>query len=134
MVGTINHIAIAVPCLRAASDEWRQKLDAEISAPQRLEEHGVTVVFIDTGNSKIELLEPIDDTSPIAAFLAKNPQGGMHHICFDVDDIFASRDRLVAEGARILGSPEPKIGAHGKPVLFIHPKDITGTLIEIQQR
>ena len=134
MVGTINHIAIAVPCLRAASDEWCQKLDAEISAPQRLEEHGVTVVFIDTGNSKIELLEPIDDASPIAAFLAKNPQGGMHHICFDVDDIFASRDRLVAEGARILGSPEPKIGAHGKPVLFIHPKDITGTLIEIQQR
>jgi len=134
MVGTINHIAIAVPCLRAASDEWRQKLDAEISAPQRLEEHGVKVVFIDTGNSKIELLEPIDDTSPIAAFLAKNPQGGMHHICFDVDDIYASRDRLVAEGARILGSPEPKIGAHGKPVLFIHPKDITGTLIEIQQR
>ena len=134
MVGTINHIAIAVPCLRAASDEWRQKLDAEIPAPQRLEEHGVTVVFIDTGNSKIELLEPIDDTSPIAAFLAKNPQGGMHHICFDVDDIYASRDRLVAEGARILGSPEPKIGAHGKPVLFIHPKDITGTLIEIQQR
>ena len=134
MVGTINHIAIAVPCLRAASDEWRQKLDAEISAPQRLEEHGVTVVFIDTGNSKIELLEPIDDTSPIAVFLAKNPQGGMHHICFDVDDIYASRDRLVAEGARILGSPEPKIGAHGKPVLFIHPKDITGTLIEIQQR
>lgn len=134
MVGTINHIAIAVPCLRAASDEWRQKLDAEISAPQRLEEHGVTVVFIDTVNSKIELLEPIDDASPIAAFLAKNPQGGMHHICFDVDDIYASRDRLVAEGARILGSPEPKIGAHGKPVLFIHPKDITGTLIEIQQR
>ena len=134
MVGMINHIAIAVPCLRAASDEWRQKLDAEISAPQRLEEHGVTVVFIDTGNSKIELLEPIDDTSPIAAFLAKNPQGGMHHICFDVDDIYASRDRLVAEGARILGSPEPKMGAHGKPVLFIHPKDITGTLIEIQQR
>ena len=134
MVGTINHIAIAVPCLRAASDEWRQKLDAEISAPQRLEEHGVTVVFIDTGNSKIELLEPIDDASPIAAFLAKNPQGGMHHICFDVDDIYASRDRLAAEGARILGSPEPKIGAHGKPVLFIHPKDITGTLIEIQQR
>ena len=134
MVGTINHIAIAVPCLRAASDEWRQKLDAEISAPQRLEEHGVTVVFIDTCNSKIELLEPIDEASPIAAFLAKNPQGGMHHICFDVDDIYASRDRLVAEGARILGSPEPKIGAHGKPVLFIHPKDITGTLIEIQQR
>ena len=134
MVGRINHIAIAVPCLRAASDEWRQKLDAEISAPQCLEEHGVTVVFIDTGNSKIELLEPIDDASPIAAFLAKNPQGGMHHICFDVDDIYASRDRLVAEGARILGSPEPKIGAHGKPVLFIHPKDITGTLIEIQQR
>ncbi len=134
MVGTINHIAIAVPSLKTASDEWRQKLDAEISAPQRLEEHGVTVVFIDTGNSKIELLEPIDDSSPIAAFLAKNPQGGMHHICFDVDDIYASRDRLVAEGARILGSPEPKIGAHGKPVLFIHPKDITGTLIEIQQR
>lgn len=134
MVGTINHIAIAVPCLRAASDKWRQKLGAEISAPLRLEEHGVTVVFIDTGNSKIELLEPIDDASPIAAFLAKNPQGGMHHICFDVDDIYASRDRLVAEGARILGSPEPKIGAHGKPVLFIHPKDITGTLIEIQQR
>jgi len=134
MFGTINHIAIAVPCLKTASQEWRQKLGASISAPQRLEEHGVTVVFIDTGNSKIELLEAIDETSPIAGFIAKNPQGGMHHICFDVEDIYASRDRLVAEGARILGSPVPKIGAHGKPVLFVHPKDVTGTLIEIQQR
>jgi len=134
MFGTINHIAIAVPCLKTASQEWHQKLGASISAPQRLEEHGVTVVFIDTGNSKIELLEAIDETSPIAGFIAKNPQGGMHHICFDVEDIYASRDRLVAEGARILGSLEPKIGAHGKPVLFVHPKDVTGTLIEIQQR
>ena len=133
MIGSVNHIAIAVPKLNEAAQEWQKKTGAEVSAPQRLDEHGVTVVFVDAGNTKIELLEPIDSTSPIASFLERNPAGGMHHICFDVEDIFASRDRLVAEGARILGSPEPKIGAHGKPVLFVHPKDLTGTLIELQQ-
>ena len=133
MIGSVNHIAIAVPKLDEAAQEWQKKTGAEVSAQERLDEHGVTVVFVDVGNTKIELLEPIDSTSPIASFLERNPAGGMHHICFDVEDIFASRDRLVAEGARILGSPEPIIGAHGKPVLFVHPKDLTGTLIELQQ-
>ena len=133
MIGAVNHIAIAVPDLKAASDEWGARLGVEVTAPQRLDEHGVSVVFISTGNTKIELLEPIDENSPIAGFLEKNPNGGMHHICFDVEDIFVARDRLVTEGARILGDGEPKTGAHGKPVLFAHPKDFTGTLIEIQQ-
>lgn len=133
MIGSVNHIAIAVPKLDEAAQQWQKKTGAEVSAPQRLVEHGVTVVFVDAGNTKIELLEPIDSNSPIASFLERNPSGGMHHICFDVEDIIASRDRLIAEGARILGSSEPKIGAHGKPVLFVHPKDLTGTLIELQQ-
>ena len=133
MIGAVNHIAIAVPDLKAASDEWAARLGVEVTAPQRLDAHGVSVVFISAGNTKIELLEPIDANSPIAGFLEKNPNGGMHHICFDVEDIFVARDRLVAEGARILGDGEPKTGAHGKPVLFAHPKDFTGTLIEIQQ-
>ncbi|EHI49843.1 methylmalonyl-CoA epimerase [SAR116 cluster alpha proteobacterium HIMB100] len=133
MIGTINHIAIAVPDLTAAADQWRARVGALVSAPQSLPEHGVNVVFIKAENGKIELLEPIGDTSPIAKFLERNPDGGLHHICFDVPDIIASRDQLLASGARILGSPEPKIGAHGKPVLFIHPKDMTGSLIELQQ-
>ena len=133
MIGTINHIAIAVPDLTAAADQWRARVGAVVSAPQSLPEHGVNVVFIKAENGKIELLEPIGDTSPIAKFLERNPDGGLHHICFDVPDIIASRDQLLASGARILGNPEPKIGAHGKPVLFIHPKDMTGSLIELQQ-
>ena len=133
MIGTINHIAIAVPDLTAAADQWRARVGAVVSAPQSLPEHGVNVVFVKAENGKIELLEPIGDTSPIAKFLERNPDGGLHHICFDVPDIIASRDQLLASGARILGSPEPKIGAHGKPVLFIHPKDMTGSLIELQQ-
>lgn len=133
MIGTINHIAIAVPDLTAAAVQWRARVGAVVSAPQSLPEHGVNVVFIKAENGKIELLEPIGDTSPIAKFLERNPDGGLHHICFDVPDIIASRDQLLASGARILGSPEPKIGAHGKPVLFIHPKDMTGSLIELQQ-
>ena len=133
MIGTINHIAIAVPDLTAAADQWRARVGAAVSAPQSLPEHGVNVAFIEAENGKIELLEPIGDASPIAKFLERNPDGGLHHICFDVPDIIASRDQLLASGARILGSPEPKIGAHGKPVLFIHPKDMTGSLIELQQ-
>lgn len=133
MIGTINHIAIAVPDLALATEQWRARVGAEVSAPQSLPEHGVRVVFVKAENGKIELLEPLGDDSPIAKFLDRHPDGGMHHICFDVPDLIASRDQLLASGARILGSPEPKIGAHGKPVLFIHPKDMTGSLIELQQ-
>jgi len=133
MLGRLNHVAIAVPDLAAASAVYRDTLGAEVSAPQVLPEHGVTVVFIDTGNSKIELLEPLDEASPIAAFLGKNPSGGMHHICYEVDDILAARDRLTEAGARVLGDGTPKIGAHGKPVLFLHPKDFQGTLVELEQ-
>ena len=133
MIGSINHIAIAVPDLGLASAQWRERLGVVVSAPKRLPKHGVKVVFIAASNGKVELLEPLDDKSPIAKFLERNPDGGLHHICFDVPDLIASRDQLLATGARILGSPDPKIGAHGKPVLFIHPKDLTGSLIELQQ-
>ena len=133
MIGSINHIAIAVPDIRAAMAQWQARAGAEISDIQTLPEHGVYVAFIRAENGKVELLEPIDDSSPIAKFLEKNPDGGMHHICFDVADLIASRDRLIAEGGRVLGGAEPRIGAHGKPVIFIHPKDLTGTLIELQQ-
>ena len=133
MLGRLNHVAIAVPDLAAASAIYRDTLGAKVRAPQALPEHGVTVVFIDTGNSKIELLEPLGEASPIASFLEKNPSGGMHHLCYEVDDILAARDRLKASGARVLGNGEPKIGAHGKPVLFLHPKDFCGTLVEIEQ-
>ena len=133
MLGRLNHVAIAVPDLRAASSLYRDTLGASVSAPQALPEHGVTVVFIDTGNTKIELLEPLGEASPIAAFLAKNPSGGMHHVCYEVDDILAARDRLKAAGARVLGDGDPKTGAHGKPVLFLHPKDFCGTLVELEQ-
>jgi len=133
MLGRLNHVAIAVPDIAAAAATYRDTLGATVTAPQLLPEHGVTVVFIELGNTKVELLEPLGDASPIAAFLAKNPAGGMHHVCYEVDDIIAARDRLKASGARVLGSGEPKIGAHGKPVLFLHPKDFQGTLVELEQ-
>jgi methylmalonyl-CoA/ethylmalonyl-CoA epimerase len=133
MLARLNHVALAVPDLKAAADKYRDTLGATVSAPQALPEHGVTVVFVDVGNTRIELLEPLGDSSPIAAFLEKNPSGGMHHLCYEVDDIIAARDRLKAEGARILGDGDPKIGAHGKPVLFLHPKDFFGTLVELEQ-
>lgn len=133
MLGRLNHVAIAVPDLDVAVKQYSDKLNANVSERQRLEEHGVTVVFIELPNSKIELLEAIDDNSPIASFMEKHPKGGMHHICYEVDDIIIARDHLIEQGARILGGGEPKIGAHGKPVLFLHPQDFTGTLIELEQ-
>jgi methylmalonyl-CoA/ethylmalonyl-CoA epimerase len=133
MLGRLNHVALAVPDMAIAVATYRGSLGAKISEPQALPEHGVTVVFIDVGNTKIELLEPLGETSPIAAFLEKNPSGGMHHVCYEVEDILAARDSLKATGARVLGSGEPKTGAHGKPVLFLHPKDFFGTLIELEQ-
>ncbi len=131
MIGRLNHVAIAVPDLAAAAQLYRQTLGADVGPPQDLAEHGVTVVFVTLPNTKVELLAPFGDASPIAAFLAKNPSGGIHHMCFEVPDIAAARDKLIAEGARVLG--DIKIGAHGKPVLFLHPKDFTGTLIELEQ-
>jgi len=133
MLGRLNHVAIAVPDLAAASAQYRTMLGAEVTDPQALPEHGVTVVFIVLTNTKIELLEPLGEGSPIAAFLEKNPSGGMHHVCYEVEDILAARDHLKAEGARVLGNGEPKTGAHNKPVLFLHPKDFNGTLIELEQ-
>lgn len=133
MLGKLNHIAIVVPDLAAASALYRNTLVAEVSQPVDLPEHGVTTVFVAVQNTKIELLHPLGVNSPIAGFLAKNPSGGMHHMCFEVADIKKARDHLVKEGARILGDGEPKIGAHGKPVLFLHPKDFCGTLIELEQ-
>ena len=133
MIGRINHIAIAVPDLAAATGRWRDDLGAECSAPHDLPEHGVRIVFVSQPNGKVELMEPLGETSPIAGFLAKNPDGGMHHICYEVADILAARDRLVAGGVRVLGDGEPKIGAHGNPVLFLHPKDFCGTLIELEE-
>ena len=133
MIGRVNHVAIAVPDLAAAAARYRDMLGARVSEPQAEADHGVTVVFIDLGNTKVELLEPLGEGSPIAGFLEKNPGGGMHHICYEVDDIRAARDRLVREGARILGDGEPRTGAHGKPVLFLHPKDFDGTLVELEE-
>jgi methylmalonyl-CoA/ethylmalonyl-CoA epimerase len=133
MIGRLNHIAIAVPDLAAASAKYRDLLGAGVGAPQALPEHGVTVVFIDTGNTKVELLAPLGDASPIAGFLANNPGGGMHHLCFEVRDILAAAATLTAAGARVLGDGTPRTGAHGKPVLFLHPKDFDGTLIELEQ-
>jgi methylmalonyl-CoA/ethylmalonyl-CoA epimerase len=133
MIGRLNHIAIAVPDLDAACASYRNALGASVSAPEDLPEHGVTVVFVQLPNTKIELLFPLGGSSPIAAFLEKNPSGGMHHVCYEVDDIIAARDHLQAEGARVLGDGEPKTGAHGKPVLFLHPKDFAGTLVELEQ-
>ena len=133
MIGRLNHVAIAVPDLESGARAYRGALGAQVSAPQALPAHGVTVVFVELPNAKIELLEPLGEESPITGFLKKNPAGGMHHICYEVDDIFAARDMLTKAGARVLGSGEPAIGAHGKPVLFLHPKDFCGTLIEIEQ-
>ena len=133
MIGRLNHIALAVADLSAATANYRDTLGATVSAPQALSEHGVTVVFVDLPNTKVELLEPLGEASPIARFLEANPSGGMHHVCYEVDDIRAARDRLTASGARVLGDGEPKTGAHGKPVLFLHPKDFGGTLIELEE-
>ena len=133
MLGRLNHVAIAVPDLAAARATYRDTLGAVVSAPHSLPEHGVTVVFVELPNTKIELLEPLGADSPIAKFLEKNAQGGMHHICYEVEDIIAARDQLKATGARVLGDGEPKTGAHGKPVLFLHPKDFVGTLVELEQ-
>ena len=133
MLGRVNHIALAVPDLEAAVARYRDGLGATVSVPQPLPEHGVTVVFVAFDNTKVELLEPLGKNSPIASFLAKNPDGGMHHICYEVTDISAARDHLLASGARVLGAGEPRIGAHGNPVLFLHPKDFFGTLIELEE-
>ncbi|MEQ8368252.1 MAG: methylmalonyl-CoA epimerase [Roseicyclus sp.] len=133
MIGRLNHVAIAVPDLEAAAAQYRDTLGAKVGPPQDEPDHGVTVIFIELPNTKIELLYPLGDASPIAGFLEKNPSGGIHHICYEVDDIVAARDQLLASGARVLGGGEPKIGAHGKPVLFLHPKDFTGTLVELEQ-
>ena len=133
MIGRLNHIAIAVPDLERSAALYRDTLGAKVSAPQPEPAHGVTVVFVELPNTKVELLNPLGDNSPISAFLAKNPAGGMHHVCYEVDDIIVARDALKKKGARVLGDGEPKIGAHGKPVLFLHPKDFDGTLVEIEQ-
>lgn len=133
MIGRLNHVAIVVPDLEAAAAQYRGALGAKVSAPETLPEHGVTVVFVELPNTKIELLEPYGEGSPVQGFLDKNASGGMHHVCYEVDDILAAREKLKAEGARVLGDGEPKIGAHGKPVLFLHPKDFCGTLVELEQ-
>ncbi len=133
MIGRLNHVAIAVRDIAAAASVYRDTLGAEVTDPMEEPDHGVRVVFINLPNTKIELLEPLGENSPIAKFLEKNPSGGIHHVCYEVDDILAARDRLKAEGARVLGDGEPKIGAHGKPVLFLHPKDFCGTLTELEQ-
>jgi methylmalonyl-CoA/ethylmalonyl-CoA epimerase len=133
MIGRLNHVAIAVPDLAKAAALYRDKLGAEVSAAVPEPEHGVTTVFVTLPNTKIELIAPLGDNSPIAKFLERNPDGGMHHVCYEVTDIRAARDALKAAGARILGDGEPKIGAHGKPVLFLHPKDFLGTLVELEQ-
>ena len=133
MIGRFNHVAIAVPDLAAATATYRDTLGAQVSAPLAQPEHGVTVVFVTLPNTKVELLEPLGAGSPIAAFLERNPAGGVHHLCFEVEDVVAARDRLKGEGARVLGDGEPKTGAHGKPVIFLHPKDFCGTLVELEQ-
>lgn len=133
MIGKLNHVAIVVPNLAEAAAKYRDTLGAKVSAPLDLPEHGVTTIFVELPNTKIELLHPLGEESTIAKFLANNPDGGMHHLCYEVEDIMAARDKLKSDGVRILGNGEPKIGAHGKPVLFLHPKDFFGTLVEIEQ-
>ena len=133
MIGRLNHVAIAVPDLEAALAMYRDALGATVTEPKDLPEHGVTVVFVELDNSKIELLQPLGRVSPIKSFLDKNPSGGMHHVCFEVSDIYAARDQLIEQGARVLGDGEPKNGAHEKPVIFLHPKDFAGTLVELEQ-
>ena len=133
MIGRLNHVAIAVPDLAAATKTYRDGLGATVSAPRALPEHGVTVVFVELPNGKVELLQPLGEASPIASFLLKNPQGGMHHLCFEVADLVAARDRLIGQGYRVLGAGDPQTGAHGLPVLFFHPKDFAGTLVELEE-
>lgn len=133
MIGRLNHVAIVVPDLAAAADTYRQTLGAQVSEPLPLPDHGVTTVFVELPNTKIELLHPLGEKSPIAKYLQRNPDGGMHHLCYEVEDIVAARDHLLAQGARVLGDGEPRTGAHGKPVLFLHPKDFFGTLVELEQ-
>ncbi|MEZ5880022.1 MAG: methylmalonyl-CoA epimerase [Nitratireductor sp.] len=133
MIGRLNHVAIVVPDLAVGTAIYRDTLGASVSAPQALPEHGVTVVFVELPNTKIELLEVLGENSPVAPFLERNPSGGIHHVCYEVEEIIAARDRLKADGARVLGDGEPKTGAHGKPVLFLHPKDFCGTLVELEQ-
>lgn len=133
MIGRLNHVAIAVPDLAGAAAQYRDALGARVGAPQAEPDHGVTVVFVELPNTKVELLAPLGANSPIAGFLEKHPAGGIHHICYEVEDILAARERLLNQGARVLGDGEPRIGAHGKPVLFLHPKDFTGTLVELQE-
>ena len=133
MIGRLNHVAIVVRDIGKAAQVYRAMLGADVSAPVAIPEHGVTTVFVNLPNTKIELLEPLGAASPIAKFLERNPDGGIHHVCYEVDDIIAARDRLRGEGARVLGDGEPKLGAHGKPVLFLHPKDFCGTLVELEQ-
>ena len=133
MIGNLNHVAIAVPDLDAACKGYKNLLGAKLSDPMNIPDHGVTVVFVELANTNIELLAPLGDNSPIQRFLKKNPAGGVHHLCFEVDDILEARDQLISEGARVLGGGDPKEGAHGKPVLFLHPKDFQGTLIELEQ-
>jgi methylmalonyl-CoA/ethylmalonyl-CoA epimerase len=133
MIGRLNHIAIAVPNLEAATGLYRDTLGAKVSAPQALPEHGVTVVFVELPNTKVELLEVLGDASPIAGYLEKNASGGIHHVCYEVEDILAAKAQLLLKGARVLGDGQPKIGAHGKPVLFLHPKDFNGVLVELEQ-
>ena len=133
MIGRLNHLAIAVPDLAAATALYRDTLGAKVSEPSDLPDHGVTTVFVELENSKIELLHPLGEGSTVAKYLERSPDGGIHHICFEVEDILTAREKLQADGARVLGDGEPRIGAHGKPVLFLHPKDFCGTLIEIEQ-
>lgn len=133
MIGKLNHVAIVVPDLAAASAIYANTLGARVSEPQEFPDHGVTTVFVELVNTKIELLHPLGEDSPIAAYLDRNPAGGVHHVCYEVADIFAARDRLIKSGARVLGNGEPTTGAHGKPVLFLHPKDFCGTLVELEQ-
>jgi methylmalonyl-CoA/ethylmalonyl-CoA epimerase len=133
MIGRLNHVAIATPDLEKGARIYRESLGAKVSEPHAIPEHGVTVVFVEVANTKVELLQPLGANSPIAKFLEKNPDGGMHHMCFEVEDILKARDALKATGARVIGDGNPKIGAHGKPVLFLHPKDFGGTLIELEQ-
>ena len=133
MIGRLNHVAIAVPDLEAAAEQYRTALGANVGTPKDEPDHGVTVVFIELPNTKIELLYPLGDDSPITGFLEKNPAGGIHHVCYEVEDILSARDQLKEAGLRVLGNGEPKIGAHGKPVLFLHPKDMNGTLTELEQ-
>jgi methylmalonyl-CoA/ethylmalonyl-CoA epimerase len=133
MIGRLNHVAIATKDVKKAAEVYRGTLGARVSEPVPLPDHGVVTVFVDLPNTKIELLEPLGDNSPIAKFLEKNPSGGMHHVCYEVDDIYAARDRMKAAGATVTGTGEPRIGAHGKPVIFLHPKDFVGTLVELEQ-